>query len=318
MSVQLLAFLGTGKYETVRYRMAEGFEHETAFCPVAVAKACAAQRFKVLATQEAVDTHGEALRQACIEAEISKPEIIRIPSGQDELELRELFETLRCAATESSVETLVIDITHGFRAQPFFAGALVQYLQSLYPATAVRLVYGAFEARDPDTRFTAVWELTWYAELAALNAALRVFLDTGHAQALTQLLERVGGELNRQWAAQGRSGEQPALQKLAKSLREFGEAIDAVRIGALLLPQTPTRPSLAGTLLGSIETAQTAYDHLPLIQEPLDRLAERIRPLVADVAHLGGPDAQPMLAALARLYLDWGRLPEAAIVLREA
>lgn len=318
MSVQLLAFLGTGKYETVRYLLPEGFEHATAYCPVAVAKVCAVERFKVLATQQAEDTHGAALRQACREAGIPEPEIIRIPSGQGEQELRDLFDILRRAATDSSVGTLVIDITHGFRAQPFFAGALVQYLQSLSPDTAVRLFYGAYEARDPETRITPVWELTWYAELVALNAALRVFLDTGHAQTLTQLLERLGRELNRQWAAQGRSGEQPALYPLAKRLQEFSEAIDAVRIGALLLPQSKTRPSLAGVLLESIETAHTAYAHLPLIQEPLRRLAERIKPLVADVEHLGGSLAQPMLAALARLYLDWGRLPEAAIVLREA
>lgn len=318
MDTLLIAFLGTGRYESVRYRLDDGFEHETAYCPVAVAKALAVDCFKVLATEQAQATHGPALRQACNEAGVPAPELLTIPAGQTKEELREVFDALRRAACDPNVKSLIIDITHGFRAQPFFAGALVQYLHSLPSAPALRLFYGAYEARDQTTRVTPVWELTWFGELTALNAALRVFMDTGHAAKLVRLLTNLGRELNRQWAERGLTGEQPALQQLTSCLREFGEAIDAVRIGPLLLPQSASRPSLAMSLLHSIETAQNAYSHLPLLKEPLRQLAQHIKPLAVQLDHLGGSTAQPALASLAGLYLNWGRLPEAAIVLREA
>ncbi|MFC3118246.1 hypothetical protein ACFOHS_08425 [Jhaorihella thermophila] len=71
-----------------------------------------------MATHEAEDRHGEALR-AALEDDGRQVELRRIPSGRSEAELRDQFRILRDTLIEDTETPLTIDITHGFRAQPF-------------------------------------------------------------------------------------------------------------------------------------------------------------------------------------------------------
>jgi CRISPR-associated protein Csx16 len=312
---KLLAFLGTGNYESTVYRTPEGREHESRFCTVALARAYGCDETVVLTTDEAHAKHGEALRAAFREFG-GEVRLQRIASGRDEAELSALFEALRkeSEGLEDSTE-LLIDITHGFRVQPFFAGALAQYLNAVRPQRLghTRLLYGAFEARQDGV--SPVWDLSAYLQLVALCGGLRVFLETGHAKRLLARLEALGRASAKRWASSGRSDPRPALDRLTRDLRELCAAFDGVRIGALLLG-ADGQPSLAARVRGQIQgLLATQWIELPLLREPLRAICDRLAPLVVESDHLVGQG--PALEALARLYLDWGRLPEAAIVLRE-
>lgn len=312
-NITLIAFLGTGNYQRVRYRDTSGGEVVTAYCPAAIARLHGCRRTYVLATRKAEDAHGEALRQEF--ARLYCELILRpIPEGRSEEEVRDLFETLRrTALAVADGEALILDITHGFRSQPFFAGALVQYLHAVRPVLAAntRILYGAYEAREGDT--APIWELTAYPELAEVTQAVTVFLATGHGQRLAEVMDRLGRRLARDWAAT-KQGERPVLDQLARELRQLCDALDAVRSGDLLLP-----PSLIAQTRVTIEKVRgSGLSRLPLLDEVLDGLERRLAGLCLEQDHLAGPGARSALAALARLYFDWGRLAEAAIVLREA
>lgn len=318
MSTHLISFLGTGDYQPIIYHLPDGGEHESAHCPSAIASAHHCNETVLLGTEQARARHGEALQREL--AALGLPlRIVDIPAGRNEAEMHAVFEVLRCEALAVPVDAeLILDITHGFRSQPFFAGALVQYINALQPERTgrVRLFYGAYEARREGV--APVWDLTAYSELSALNAALRVFLDTGHGARLADLLETLGRRLARSWAAD-RQGPKPALDVLARRLRSLCAALDAVRIGALLLPASRDTPSMAARTLAAIDHVRSSgLERFPLLGEPLELLRQRLVPLAVDVDHLAGEPARPALSALARLYADWGRLPEAAIVLREA
>lgn len=315
--ITLIAFLGTGNYQRVRYRDGNGNEYATAYCPAAIARLHGCRRAYVLATRRAEDVHGESLGQefAHLDCEL----ILRpVPEGRSEEEVRNLFETLRQSALAvADGDGLILDITHGYRSQPFFAGALVQYLHAVRPALAAntRILYGAYEAREGDT--APIWELTAYPELAEVTHAASVFLATGHGQRLAVVLERLGRRLARDWAAT-KQGERPALDRLARDLRQLCDALDAVRSGELLLPKEGQRSLIAQTLV-TIERAQrSGLERLALLDEVLDGLVSRLAGLHLEQDHLAGHGARNALAALARLYFDWGRLAEAAIALREA
>jgi CRISPR-associated protein Csx16 len=315
--VTLIAFLGTGNYQRVRYRDGSGGEYASNYCPAAIARLHGCTKTYVLATRQAEHVHGEALRQEF--ARLDRELILRpIPEGRSEEEVRILFETLRrTALAAADGDGLILDITHGYRSQPFFAGALVQYLHAVRPALAAnsRILYGAYEARQGDT--APIWELTAYPELAEVTQAVTIFLATGHGQRLAEVMDRLGRRLARDWAATKR-GERPVLDQLARDLRQLCDALDAVRSGDLLLPQAGQRSLIAQALVTIEKARRCGLERLPLLDEVLDGLARRLAGLRLEQDHLAGPGARNALAALARLYFDWGRLAEAAIVLREA
>jgi CRISPR-associated protein Csx16 len=316
-NITLIAFLGTGNYQRVRYRDGNGNEYATAYCPAAIARLHGCRRAYVLATRQAEDVHGESLRQelAPLDCEL----ILRpVPEGRSEEEVRNLFETLRrTALAVADGDGLILDITHGYRSQPFFTGALVQYLHAVRPALAAntRILYGAYEAREGDA--APIWELTAYPELAEVTQAVTVFLATGHGQRLTDVMDRLGRRLARDWAAT-KQGERPVLDQLARNLGQLCDAFDAVRSGELLLPKERQRSLIAQVLVSIEKVKRSGLERLPLLDEVLDGLERRLAGLRLEQDHLAGPGARNALAALARLYFDWGRLAEAATILREA
>jgi CRISPR-associated DxTHG motif protein len=86
-----------------------------------------------------------------------------------------------CTETEAHLpSTVILDITHGFRSQPFFAASAVRFVRSQLKRgrTAVsgpelRILYAAFEAREPleagVQAIAPVWDLTQFLEVLTVD-----------------------------------------------------------------------------------------------------------------------------------------------------
>ena len=314
-SSRLISFLGTGTYQPVTYTFPGKPKATTRYVPRAIAQIFGVEETLVLATARAWEANGHQLTEEFANAHLPAPTRVPIANGESPEELQDNFRTvLDCI--HNGPHNLWIDITHGFRSLPFFAGAAVQYTRALGTSQSLGILYAAYEARDTATNTAPIWDLTAFTEVADWTTAIATLLKTGHGRDLAHLAQATGRNWGKEWAQAGRTGPQPKLQTLAERLQEFCQAIDAIRIAEILLPSK--KPSRACQLLSAIEEARPQVEaRLPILQAPLDRLMELIQPLCITETHLATDAGHGALAALARLYLAWGRLAEAAVTLRE-
>ena len=246
----------------------------------------------------------------------------QMPDGKDEEELwasfRMLLDALRVpAAREPHV---VLDVTNGFRSQPFFAAGAVTFVNLIdeMPGT-FRVVYGAFEAGEGQSGGTApVWELTAFVDVVAWASRLQMFLRTGRAGEVAAEATELGRELRRTWASGDRLGDNPSVEALGKRMAEFGDALETVRTPALLLGDGK-RPSAANALITSLRDAEVGVqEHLPPLHDVLKRVGEMVEPIAGSMERLNTNEGLRAMLDLARLYHKLGRYAEAAAVLREA
>lgn len=317
----LISFLGIGDYKETCYGW-EGMHVTTRYVALALAKLFDAGRTRILATEEAEDKHTKALRRAFLDWGLAEPDFVRIPSGGESGELWEQFRILREQLDRGSQSSHVLDITHGFRAQPFFASAVVSFLRALpESASELKVVYGAWEARRHNV--APIWDLTVFTDLVDWAHAVGHFLRTGDAGSAVERTERIGREADRVWAA-SKEGAAPTVLSFARALREFSDALVTVRVGELLLRREkgdkPTEgPARVEALLEALQRSREDLSrHVPPMAEVLERVESVLRPLSLGASDLSGPEAASGLAALARLYWELGRYAEAAAVLREA
>lgn len=313
---RLVTFLGTGRYEPVAYALDGTRAATSPYVARALAELLRPKAIRVLATEEAEAQHGPGLRDALTDLGGSQPEFVRIPSGKERSEQLALFETLK-DELRGAGGPVVLDITHGFRAQPFFAAAVVAFVRALNePPPEIRVFYGAFEAKSAEG-VAPIWDLTYLVELHDWTFALRMLLKTGRAEEAAAQAERLGRSLSRAWAESGREGPRPELDRLGKALRAFGADLETLRTGDLLLGPPGKKPS-AVLLQEALEQArEDVQAHLPPLADVLDRVRAMVAPLAGRLDHLASPEGLRAVAALARLYLALGRWLEAAASLRE-
>ncbi len=317
-SASLVSFLGTGSYQPTRYVFGgKEAESETPYIALALARAIGATETLLLATGEAEASHGKSIRQAFASGGLAEPRIERLLDGRTEEELWENFRRLHALVARSTHARLVLDITHGFRSQPFFAAATVSFARALGGRKAdITIVYGAFDARSTDNR-TPVWDLTPFVDLLDWLHALRSFADSGDAKAIGRLLEPRAREAGRLWAQGGRVGEQPRLKQFARALERFSAVLLALRTGELLLSRDG-EPSAAARLLEACRAAREDISRrIPPLGEALAEIEKIALPLAPGATDLSGEDGKRLMVALAKLYLCFGRLAEAAVALRE-
>lgn len=292
----------------------EGRRAETEFLAEALCAFFAPREVVLLATPEARAEHGAALTERLAAAGVT-PEFVELPAGASGDELWRQFELLGGALDLASRDT-VLDITHGFRSQPFFSAAAVAFERAMTGrAGQLRVVYGAFEARSENV--TPVWDLTPFLELLDWSHALLLFLRTGQAEGVTAAVHDIGNRLLRNWAQGGRQGPRPGeIASLSRALARFGA--DLVALRSLGIVGTPEREGSAAELLRVVRTHRPEIEaSLPPLARVLDRLEREVAPL-AGGGGLASGAGDGALAALAERYLAMGRLLEAAIVVREA
>ncbi|BCX18673.1 MAG: hypothetical protein KatS3mg117_2355 [Geminicoccaceae bacterium] len=315
-ATRLVSFLGTGKYEPVTYEQDGRRAGTTPYVARALAELLGPAEIVILATAEAERKHRTALERAFAEAGIAVPRFVKVPTGGDRGELFELFRILR-EQLRMGDGSIVLDITHGFRAQPFFAASVVAFARAVDEKPApLRVVYGAFEQKREDGS-APIWDLSYLVDVLDWAAALRLFLRTGRAREAAAATKRLGDELGRAWNEGGRQGEPPRLKQLGEALERFGDDLETLRTGDLLLGRRG-KESSARALAERLAAAESnVREHLPPLAEVLDAVRGMVTPLTGAFTNLKEPMGRKAVAALAELYLKLGRYLEAIATVRE-
>jgi CRISPR-associated protein Csx16 len=331
-ATRLVTFLGLGtldkdkqtyRYTPVRYRLGETVSESTEFVACAIGQITRPDEICVLATAKAQAHHGKALQEALRSAGLPAPVFEPLPDGADATQLWTQFDVLKRVLRGDAGTRILLDVTHGFRTQPFFAAGAVSFVRAVDAAPCtIEVLYGAFEARTPADAPDAVaplWDLTPFVELTDWSQALRLFLLTGRTPAvMEEFVKRAADALVRAWLDRGREGEKPALHGLAKAFADFSADLATVRTGDLLLGRDGA-PS-ASRLLAKLDAAAPLLEqHLPPLADVLKSVRALIEPLVlpAGSDSLATTEGHAALAALARMYLAFERYLEAATTVRE-
>lgn len=320
----LLSFLGTGKYEPVAYEWhdADGPRQvETRFvCHALAEKSGPNCKVVVVATEGAWTAHGTAIEELLPDADR-----LVIPEGKSPEQLWEIFKILEARLRQlPETEPVVLDVTHGFRAQPIFVMSMLAHLRATGWTNELSVMYGAFDARREGTPPVApLWDLTSVVEVVEWALGLQILLETGRVGPISSAVARLGSTLAKNWAVGGRQGERPSLDQLAKSLESFGADLETVRLGSLLgalrTRQGRVAPSsvlrLRDTLAANRALVRSA---LPVLDASLDRLEALLVTLDGKpLDTLASDEGHRRLVALATVYRDLGRYAETMVVARE-
>jgi CRISPR-associated protein Csx16 len=312
--MRLISFLGTGdkdgKYQPTTYAFGDS-KVTTNYVAFALSAILRPQEVKLIATDRAWELHGEALSRLLKDSVFHKPMRVEVPTGGEPQQLWQMFGTI-VEVIRTSGSPVLLDITHGFRMQPFFAAACIQYVQSVLPnPPQIRVVYGEYRGADQES---PIWELTPFLEVLSWSRNLMMFLRTGQADEIVKDTDSLGRALNKQRAEDGAKSGFSQLPKLAGAIKSFGDDVTTIRTGSLLIGRQPS----AQRLWEAIErTRDEVAQQLPALALVLDQVRAMVEPLRTGGARLSSADGQRVLLALARLYQKMGRYSEAISVLRE-
>ena len=327
--VRFVAFLGITDYKPCDYFFPDdpSLKISTPFASAALLRLLKTKKgyepreISIVCTDEAARKHSENLTKELATA-VTKPKFLKIPSGDSPRDLWEIFETLRhqflITREEDGLDRIVLDITHGFRAQPFFAAAVLAFARLTcdrrYP---IEVYYGGSpkNPRDAQREPVEIWDLTRFIEVLDWAQALNVFMRTGRCDDLYSILRPYQESFPNEGSAGGSAG---SFRRLLDAIVYWSSAYEGLRIGDLLL-RAGGNSGAAERLDESIKNHGSAVaERLPPIRGVLDDIRDKLaKPLICDndLTSLQGKQA---LAALAQLYLRIGRYIEAATVVREA
>lgn len=290
----ILSFLGTGKYEQADYPL-DGQIYSTPYTQEAIRCHYPDYALKVLLTEKAAVTHGQALRERV------DYEPVSIPAGRSEAELWDIFNAI-VEAVPAEAE-LVMDVSHGFRSQPILALAVLQLLQVVKQVKVKRVLYGAF---DSETKQADFFDLTPFLELMEWTQATRDLLEYGNGSRIRQLLKQVH---KHSYMVDGPK---------ARELRSMGETLEALGASLELL-RLPEALSESQRLLKNLQLAREDVAQLPR-SRPLGLLLEQIEqrylPL-ARASDLLSPEGLRAQAAMMGVLLETGSYAQAVALARE-
>jgi CRISPR-associated protein Csx16 len=316
--LRLVTFLGTGNYEEVVYRdpASERCAPPTQWVARALAELYRPDEIIVLATPTAAAKHGPALL-ADLSAAGFSAKIHPIDEGGEPANLWQQFATIKEMLRAPANGSVILDITLGFRSQPFFAAAVIAFVRAVdAEPLPLRVVYGGYGAKDA-AGVAPIWELTAFIDLLDWTREIMLFLKTGRVAGVAELAERRGRTLAKAWSQGDRDGPRPSLDALGCALEAFGRDLETVRTGALLLGDG-SQPGSARRLIETIKRARgDLNEQVPPLADVLDRIAEMALPLAGCGDRLNHPGGHAALVALAELYVDMARYSEAATTVRE-
>ena len=319
----LVTFLGLGKtdsktgqkiYDEVTYVAPDSDNRRvtTRYVARALAEFFSCENVHVVATELAWGTHGDRLAEALSELDIlPAPHII--PEGKDEKELRQQFRVLRDVLAEPTDE-LVLDITHGFRHQPFFAASALSILQAAGDLPLdTRIVYGAFEAGNKEKATAPILDISHFIDLMGIAFGVSIFINTGHAGTLIDALKKESARLA--WRKQkGERDSYDETRNLINALNDFHDDLSTLRLPHLISDANDR--SSASRFLEAIERYGKFCDKAhPALVPLIDRLQKLVEPLaIPDFTSSQRPEA---MRHLAQSFLKFSRYLEAAAVARE-
>ncbi|GIX17745.1 MAG: hypothetical protein KatS3mg119_1931 [Rhodothalassiaceae bacterium] len=360
---RLVSFLGLGKrnpqtgqyeYEKARWQW-NGREEKTTYVADALARFLKPRQAVIISTVEARNAHHERLEDALEGDGVSRICFQKIPKGSSSTEAWQQFDVIRREISECLKGPVALDITHGFRSQPFFAAAVIAFQRAVEgleeetgadsgkgkgapKRTPIRVFYGAFDAgkekRSPSKARTVeeadpseedeipeapIWELTEFVTVLDWALALHLFLKTGRAEDAAQATRQLKEALKKEdWTGQPKQEALGELECFAEALDTFGRDFETIRTGDMLLKCDDGSASSAKRLFDAATCVIEAWKDEPY---PIADLAGRVRrmvePLADNLEHLACKDGHRAVAALARLYLNFGRYNEALITMSE-
>lgn len=301
----ILSFLGTGKYEAVRYRVGQQTTPPTKLSAAAIASLFPDYRSVILTTVQAYAKNWPLVEESFAELGLATPERVEIPSGRSELEIWQTIETLVEAVPKKA--TAILDITHGFRTQPLLVFAAMGLLEEMEQAETARILYCAFEARG-ENGVAPVFDLSPLLALSTWSRALADLRRYGYATPLRRLLRAIAARAHRD----GREHKPTGLVGLADTLEEMAQAL------AVLRPLQAH--AAAGQLKRRIKKAEEDLQALPELRP----LALFLKSSFTRYLQIGQPEelfsqsGMQSLAQMIRLYLELDQYPQAITLAREA
>ncbi len=285
---RLLTFLGTGRYERVRYLL-EGRAWTSdwvAEALVRIAEGSGASYGEVLlfGTAEAQATNWSPEREARLREAVESVRVVTIPHGRTEAELWTIFSLI----TEEiqPEETIDFDITHGFRSLPLLALIVAQYGAALKGSRVNRILYGAYEAgslpqgtpdvRHPDAeagrsregvRTVPVFDLSAFGNLMEWTLGIDRFLTSSDAGTLCRLTQQ---EIKPVLVlTKGRDQTASALRGFVRALDGYTSAVRTCRGRDLLQWEHEVRERLA-------EVEGLTRTHVPALTPLLGKLRTKL------------------------------------------
>lgn len=261
--MQLLTFVGTGKYNETTYTCNE----QSATTPY-IAEALVGFypiESVIVGLTPSVKDHDNWFGLQGRLSRLGKPLVpVDITEGRSE---EDQWRTFAALADKIAPETeIVIDITHALRSIPVIGVALATYLQQARGVKVKEIVYGAHELKDRATGTTPVVNLSPFLEMVEWVTAARMLSVSGDSRLLADLLQSK--------TADGRARKHgKALSLLGKKLRETSEAL------ALNRPKEVA--DYAGKVIAAInalpDTFEPASAPFPLIRDAVQRTYEPIQ-----------------------------------------
>jgi len=248
--VKALSFLGVSSWEPVTYVWNETsgapLTYQTHLFPEAVARIFSPDRLLLLVTDKAAED--PKFKELCERlGDLVEP--VRIPDGRSTEELWEIFDI--CVSRVGKDEDLVLDVTHGFRTLPLIVFTVGAYLRRTRNVTIRRIVYGAYEAREPlrnppePTDRAPVFDLTPLLDLLDWLSGAEAFLRRSDATILAERLLKTRRSL---------SGTRPG-EVLAKKLDGVGKKLGLLG-DALHLARVTDVMRLSGEFLRKMDEAE--------------------------------------------------------------
>ncbi len=119
---------------------------------------------------------------------------ICIKDGKSPEELWEIFRDVFELIQEG--DTLIFDITHGFRTLPMFNMVLINYAKLLKDISVSGIYYGAYDARYKldGKEYSPIWNLKDFQLLQDWTNTANIFLKTGNAMPLAEMIEDENGQ----------------------------------------------------------------------------------------------------------------------------
>lgn len=256
-----LTFLGASKYSEVFYEF-EGMKYKTNLFPIALFNFFKPKSMKVVVTNEAFEMHYGSLKDILQDKTEIQP--IHIPYSKDKDDLWEMYDKIVASIPDKA--HLIVDITHGFRAQPILALSICMYLRMVKNVEIDRIVYGAYEARKSENQeeVAPVWDLTPFLLLMDWNIALDKFIKSGNASELSALLKK-----------SHRQAWKDATQKatdLPRKLQNLGE-----RFNTLTNALATVRP---------LEIAENSDSIVRYIDAASEEIAKYARPFISHLENV--------------------------------
>ncbi|MGF1531104.1 MAG: TIGR02221 family CRISPR-associated protein [Puniceicoccaceae bacterium] len=214
---RLLTFLGTSNYQSTIYALGDQ-SIEARFCSLALAKLQSFEQIDIFLTPRVAEStswqtfQADSTGLATVEAHL-------IPNGANEGELWDIFRRICDVVEQGDVVTL--DLTLGFRSVAIFSSTIAQFLQTARQATVKGVYYGAFEAKNPDTGHTPIFEISALQSLIRWSFATEAFERNRNLSDLASLLESGHREAYRH---PNRNASPRQMQSAARHLRRIGES----------------------------------------------------------------------------------------------